>query len=58
MNKYACTTYLGAGKTYTMLGTDSEPGVMVRALTEIFESVEQTSDEFTYQVSLSYLEVP
>jgi hypothetical protein len=47
----------GAGKTYTMLGTDSEPGVMVRALTQIFDGVLQTSEEYAYQVSLSYLEV-
>ncbi len=33
----------GAGKTYTMLGTVEEPGIMVRTLRDLFKKI----DEFT-----------
>uniref|UniRef100_UPI00358EB687 kinesin-like protein KIF19 n=1 Tax=Myxine glutinosa TaxID=7769 RepID=UPI00358EB687 len=47
----------GAGKTYTMLGTDSEPGIYVRTLNDLFKGIEATSDRKIYQVSMSYLEI-
>ncbi|XP_048411463.1 kinesin-like protein KIF19 isoform X1 [Stegostoma tigrinum] len=47
----------GAGKTYTMLGTDYEPGIYVRTLNDLFKCIEETSDDMEYTVSMSYLEI-
>uniref|UniRef100_A0A8C4Q7C6 Kinesin-like protein n=1 Tax=Eptatretus burgeri TaxID=7764 RepID=A0A8C4Q7C6_EPTBU len=47
----------GAGKTYTMLGTDSDPGIYVRTLNDLFKGIEASSDRKIYQVSMSYLEI-
>ncbi|TNN03241.1 hypothetical protein fugu_000270 [Takifugu bimaculatus] len=45
------------GKTYTMLGTDKEPGIYVRTLNDLFRAIEETSDDMLYSVSMSYLEI-
>ncbi|XP_067407576.1 kinesin-like protein KIF19 [Emydura macquarii macquarii] len=47
----------GAGKTYTMLGTDCEPGIYIRTLNDLFGALEATSDNMDYTVSMSYLEI-
>ncbi|XP_077358951.1 kinesin-like protein KIF19 isoform X2 [Festucalex cinctus] len=47
----------GCGKTYTMLGTDKEPGIYVRTLNDLFRAIEETSDDMMYTVSMSYLEI-
>ncbi|XP_043941071.1 kinesin-like protein KIF19 isoform X2 [Protopterus annectens] len=47
----------GCGKTYTMLGTDYEPGIYVRTLNDLFNSIEETSDNMEYEVSMSYIEI-
>ncbi|XP_016381116.1 kinesin-like protein KIF19 isoform X2 [Sinocyclocheilus rhinocerous] len=47
----------GCGKTYTMLGTDREPGIYVRTLNDLFKAIEETSDDMQYSVSMSYLEI-
>ena len=31
---------LGGGKTYTMVGTQDQPGIMVRALNQLFTAME------------------
>nr|KAI8766354.1 kinesin-like protein KIF19 [Biomphalaria glabrata] len=46
----------GAGKTYTMLGKDGEPGIMVQALNDLFLEMRQSTDK-TYKVTMSYLEI-
>lgn len=46
----------GCGKTYTMLGTDHEPGIYVRTLNDLFRAIEETSHDMEYEVSMSYLE--
>ncbi|XP_073996213.1 kinesin-like protein KIF19 isoform X2 [Rhodnius prolixus] len=45
----------GAGKTHTMVGTTSEPGIMVRALNDLFTSISDQQSQ--YKVKLSYLEL-
>ena len=50
-------SYLGAGKTFTMLGTDREPGIMARALNDLFNAMDRTKEDMKYKVSMSYLEV-
>ncbi|XP_075436191.1 kinesin-like protein KIF19 [Ascaphus truei] len=47
----------GCGKTYTMLGTDREPGIYIRTLNDLFKAIEETSDDMEYEVSMSYLEI-
>uniref|UniRef100_A0A8C2V3X4 Kinesin-like protein n=1 Tax=Chinchilla lanigera TaxID=34839 RepID=A0A8C2V3X4_CHILA len=47
----------GAGKTHTMLGMDTEPGIYLRTLTDLFQAIEETRDNMDYSVSMSYLEI-
>ncbi|XP_031417739.1 kinesin-like protein KIF19 isoform X2 [Clupea harengus] len=47
----------GAGKTYTMLGVDSEPGIYVRTLNDLFKDIEACKDEMDCSVYMSYLEI-
>uniref|UniRef100_A0A8C5R1L9 Kinesin-like protein n=1 Tax=Leptobrachium leishanense TaxID=445787 RepID=A0A8C5R1L9_9ANUR len=47
----------GVGKTYTMLGTDCEPGIYIRTLNDLFKAIEETTDSMDYTVSMSYLEI-
>ncbi|EFA08129.2 kinesin-like protein KIF19 [Tribolium castaneum] len=59
LNGYNATVFAygptGAGKTHTMVGDSSQPGIMVRALNDIFEAVKEKQDQ--YSVSMSYLEL-
>lgn len=60
LNGYNATVFAygatGAGKTYTMLGTEEEPGIMFRTLHDLFIEIAKMS-ELVYQVSMSYLEI-
>ncbi|XP_050391529.1 kinesin-like protein KIF19 isoform X3 [Patella vulgata] len=47
----------GAGKTHTMVGKDDSPGIMVRALNDLFLEMEKTSEDMAYKVTMSYLEI-
>lgn len=49
----------GAGKTHTMLGSSEQPGVIARAVREVFKLV-QSKDEaegWNYSIGMSYLEI-
>ena len=48
---------LGAGKTYTMLGTENNPGIMYRTLNDLFVEIKKFEGKREYQVSMSYLEI-
>ncbi|KAK7388795.1 hypothetical protein VNO78_23622 [Psophocarpus tetragonolobus] len=52
-----CYGATGAGKTYTMLGTVENPGVMVLAIKDVFRKIRQKSCDGNHVVHLSYLEV-
>jgi hypothetical protein len=52
-----CYGATGAGKTFTMLGSVQQPGVMVLALKDLFAKLKQRSPEGEHVVRLSYLEV-
>nr|XP_043636995.1 kinesin-like protein KIN-8A [Erigeron canadensis] len=52
-----CYGATGAGKTFTMLGTVENPGVMVLAIKDLFYKVRQRSCDGNHVVHLSYLEV-
>ncbi|XP_055652506.1 kinesin-like protein KIF19 isoform X5 [Falco peregrinus] len=47
----------GCGKTYTMLGTDGEPGICARTLGDLFQAIQDASGDVEYEVSMSYLEI-
>ncbi|XP_076136275.1 kinesin-like protein KIF19 [Alosa pseudoharengus] len=47
----------GAGKTYTMLGVDSEPGIYVRTLNDLFKAIEAGKEDMDCSVYMSYLEI-
>ncbi len=61
LNGYNATVFAygatGAGKTYTMLGTQDQPGIMFRTLHHLFIEISKTSTDLMYQVSMSYLEI-
>ncbi|CAG7731392.1 unnamed protein product, partial [Allacma fusca] len=47
----------GSGKTYTMIGTATNPGVMARAVDDIFHLCANQKKDIKSEVYLSYLEV-
>jgi kinesin family protein 18/19 len=49
----------GSGKTYTMIGTQQDPGIMVRVMSDLFiHSAQQGKQQgVTYKVVVSFLEV-
>ncbi|XP_040438045.1 kinesin-like protein KIF19 isoform X3 [Falco naumanni] len=47
----------GCGKTYTMLGTDGEPGICARTLGDLFQAIQDASSDVECEVSMSYLEI-
>lgn len=40
-----------------MLGMDTEPGIYLRTLADLFQAIEEACDSMDYRVSMSYLEV-
>jgi hypothetical protein len=50
-------SWLYSGKTYTMVGTHSDPGLMVLSFRTIFELIKKDDSKDTFEVSCSYLEV-
>ena len=61
VNGYNATVFAygatGAGKTYTMLGTESNPGIMPLTLKELFTKVKQFKTERDYKLKFWYLEI-
>eukprot|EP00761_Pharyngomonas_kirbyi_P008531 gb/GECH01008543.1/.p1 GENE.gb/GECH01008543.1/~~gb/GECH01008543.1/.p1 ORF type:complete len:902 (+),score=194.95 gb/GECH01008543.1/:1-2706(+) len=48
----------GSGKSYSMLGTDEDPGIIPRYCSRVFENIDNEKDENTrFQVKISYLEI-
>lgn len=49
----------GAGKTHTMLGSPEQPGVIPRAVREVFKLVKSKNEEdgWDYNIGMSYLEI-
>lgn len=48
---------IGAGKTFTMLGTENEPGIMALTLNDLYRQMETSKGDEMYTVKMSYLEV-
>ncbi|XP_021273661.1 kinesin-like protein KIN-8B isoform X3 [Herrania umbratica] len=47
----------GSGKTYTMVGTQHDPGLMVLSLHTIFNLIKRDNSSDEFEVTCSYLEV-
>ena len=47
----------GAGKTYTMVGTEDNPGNMALTLKELFFKVQENSSDNKYNIRVSFLEI-
>uniref|UniRef100_A0A9J8BYD0 Kinesin-like protein KIF19 n=3 Tax=Cyprinus carpio TaxID=7962 RepID=A0A9J8BYD0_CYPCA len=47
----------GAGKTYTMLGLDSEPGIYIQTLNDLFRAIEDSTEDLDCSVYMSYIEI-
>ena len=47
----------GAGKTHTMLGTESHPGVIYHTMIYLYKQISKMSKDKTCDVAVSYLEV-
>ena len=47
----------GAGKTFTMLGSESEPGVMFHTMRDLYQRIGELKPDKTCEVAVSYLEV-
>lgn len=58
---YNCTVFAygatGAGKTHTMLGNSSNPGVCFLTMMDLYSRIEEMKHEKTCDVAVSYLEV-
>jgi kinesin family protein 18/19 len=60
LSGFNCTCFAygptGSGKTFTMIGNSSAPGVMVQTMHELFSRMKEEDDRI-YDVKISYLEV-
>ncbi|XP_074638351.1 kinesin-like protein KIF18A isoform X2 [Acropora palmata] len=58
---YNCSVFAygatGAGKTFTMLGDSTNPGVMFLTMMELYSKINASKDEKSSDVAVSYLEV-
>ncbi len=52
-----CVCTVGAGKTYTMLGTVENPGVMFLTMMDLYKKINEVREEKTCDVAVSYCEV-
>lgn len=60
-NGYNCSVFVygatGAGKTHTMLGSESNTGIIFRTVMELYDRIGQVSQDTECEVVISYLEV-
>ncbi|KAH8423221.1 kinesin family protein [Aspergillus melleus] len=47
----------GCGKTHTITGTAQQPGIIFLTMQELFERIEERSEEKHTEITLSYLEI-
>lgn len=47
----------GCGKTHTITGTSQQPGIIFLTMQELFEKIDERSQEKSTEISLSYLEI-
>ena len=47
----------GSGKTYTMIGTETHPGLTFLTVMELYDRLKEMADDYLTEISISYLEV-
>ncbi|XP_058462733.1 kinesin-like protein KIF18A [Malaya genurostris] len=61
MDGYNCSVFVygatGAGKTFTMLGSEECPGITFLTMKDLFRQIEQLSGVRKFDIGISYLEV-
>ncbi|NWW47407.1 KI18B protein, partial [Pedionomus torquatus] len=61
LNGYNCSVFAygatGAGKTYTMLGSEKNPGIMYLTMVELYRRIEARKEQKSCEVLVSYQEV-
>ncbi|NXU16485.1 KI18A protein, partial [Pardalotus punctatus] len=61
LNGFNCTVLAygatGAGKTYTMLGSPEDPGVMYLTMMALYRRMDQLKEDKMCEVAVSYLEI-
>ncbi|XP_010009720.1 PREDICTED: LOW QUALITY PROTEIN: kinesin-like protein KIF18B, partial [Nestor notabilis] len=61
LDGYNCSVFAygatGAGKTYTMLGSEHSPGIMYFTMVELYKRIEARKEEKSCEVLVSYQEV-
>lgn len=61
LNGYNSTVFAygqtGAGKTFTMLGDDQNPGVMFNTMNEVFKQLKKYQIDRKYTIRVSFLEI-
>ena len=61
LNGYNSTVFAygqtGAGKTYTMLGNEQNPGIMFNTMKEVFKQMKHHSRDRDYTIRVSFLEI-
>lgn len=61
LNGFNCSAFVygvtGAGKTYTMLGSDRHRGLVYSTMEELFKQIQPLSDKSSFDIRISYVEV-
>ncbi|KAH8302228.1 hypothetical protein KR044_004260 [Drosophila immigrans] len=61
LDGYNCSVFVygatGAGKTFTMLGSEQCPGITFLTMRDLFEKIQSQQDTRKFDVGVSYLEV-
>ncbi|XP_037931656.1 kinesin-like protein KIF18A isoform X2 [Teleopsis dalmanni] len=61
LNGYNCSVFVygatGAGKTFTMLGNESIPGLTYLTMRDLFNKIQLQNEQRKFDVGVSYLEV-
>ncbi|KIM29533.1 hypothetical protein M408DRAFT_328780 [Serendipita vermifera MAFF 305830] len=47
----------GCGKTHTISGTPTDPGIIYATMAELFQRIDERKEDYTVDVSLSFLEI-
>jgi kinesin family protein 18/19 len=61
LNGYNATVFAygatGSGKTYTMIGTDSNPGIMPRCVIDLFNYINKNLSNSKYEININFFEI-
>lgn len=61
LNGYNCTFFVygqsGTGKTFSISGDDNHPGLTQRIVNKIFEYIYNSTKDFEFNISVSYVEI-